>query len=212
MIQAKLLSRSGYQRSLWKNGLGHTDQIAIEPEGADLRKADFLFRLSSAQIEQSSAFSAFPAHDRTIVILKGTGIRLIHTFPETGEEDANEIPALEPFDFPGDLPSRCELMDGPVLDLGLFVRKGEVEAFTEVVPLEEATSWSPSGQTCFLHAVGGEIRVSIEAAGDSMEHHLSEGDTLRLDLSEPWGEMDRLELRSDLPSCAAVAVSLQSAN
>jgi environmental stress-induced protein Ves len=134
-IQMRLIPQSSYLRARWKNGLGHTDQIAIFPENADLRRGDFLFRLSTARIEQSSPFSEFPNHDRTLTILNGEGIRMIHSV-DSPDDQVEEIPRMNPYEFPGDIPSRCELLGKSVQDLSLFIRKGECEASTEVFVLE----------------------------------------------------------------------------
>ncbi|RYZ62872.1 MAG: HutD family protein, partial [Proteobacteria bacterium] len=116
MSGTELLTPDRYSRAKWKNGLGHTDQIAIYPENADLRKSDFLWRISTARIENSSDFSIFPDHDRNLIVLEGQGMRLTHTFPESDSADTVELPKLEPYEFPGDVPSRCELMGGPIQD------------------------------------------------------------------------------------------------
>src|SRR5207253_2061990 len=70
-----LVRRDSYPRSLWRNGLGHTDQIAIEPPTAKLAAGDYLWRISTAQIARGSEFSLFPEHDRILVILAGAGVR-----------------------------------------------------------------------------------------------------------------------------------------
>ncbi|NBS41943.1 hypothetical protein EBS80_04795 [bacterium] len=64
-----------------------TDEIAIYPEGASLAKGDFKWRLSSARIESASSFSMFPMHDRVLVVLKGHGIRMAHTYEEGEPEE-----------------------------------------------------------------------------------------------------------------------------
>ncbi len=195
MVEAQVISKSSYVRAAWKNGLGHTDQIAIEPAGADLRKGDFLFRLSSARIERASPFSPFPEHDRTLVVLDGMGIRLVHTYPEGGEEEAQEIAPDAPCEFPGDLPSRCELIDGPVTDLSLFVRKGVAEGVTEMATVSagERFAWLPAGRWNFLFAVDGAVVVSAPGVE---RRRLDAGDTLRVRLSAPLSEGDALQVES----------------
>lgn len=173
MNQPILLPKSAFTRSLWKNGLGHTDQIAIEPPSADLKKGDYLWRISSATIAQASPFSVFPDHDRALVILNGTGLKLVHT--DEGFEEAVELPPLEPYEFPGDIQSRCELLDGPVRDLSVFFRKGMVSTSIEVIRIPEETAWDwiPEARWNFLFSVRGNFEVCTE--GDQTET-LLEGD------------------------------------
>lgn len=166
-----ILKRTDYKRSVWKNGLGHTDEIAIYPQGASLLKGDFLWRLSSARIEKASPFSMFPAHERVLVVLKGDGIRMAHTFEEGEPEDVNDIPALYPYEFPGDIKSRCELMGGPITDFSIFTRTGEVavNATVEKIPSGEGFHWQAEGKWNFVFVVEGSIQTpeGVVNEGDS---------------------------------------------
>jgi environmental stress-induced protein Ves len=175
------LPKSSFARSLWKNGLGHTDQIAIEPPGADLRSGNYLWRISSAWITNASDFSLFPDHDRALVILSGAGVRLTHE--DEGFVDTNELPPLEPYEFPGDIRSRCELLDGPVRDLSVFFRKGIVSATAEVVHVdgESVWNWDPSATWNFVFAVRGNFEV---CTAEGVTETLGEGDAFRADGTE----------------------------
>lgn len=181
MQNFELISTDRYQRAQWKNGLGHTDQIAIHPANADLRKGDFLWRISTARIENASDFSLFPDHDRNLIILEGAGVRLTHTFPEADASDTVELPRLEPYEFPGDVPSRCELIRGPVNDFSVFVRKGEAFAQIEIQTAsgDQEIEWTPEGQWNFIYVVEGALLV------DSTR--VNAGETLRMNSgSESW--------------------------
>ena len=183
MVSKKVLRKKDYPRATWKNGLGHTDEIAIYPPGAELKKADFLWRVSSARIENAAPFSIFPAHDRVLVVLEGNGLKLTHTFEE-GNEDLVEVLPLSPYEFPGDVPSRCQLINGPITDLSVFVRKAETEALVEVIEVDDAYPWKPAGRWNFAFA----------AAGDFSE--FARGDTLQVYLDEPLGEHEAIEIKS----------------
>ena len=169
---SNIITKSNYKRSTWKNGLGFTDEIAIYPPEANLSQGNFLWRLSSARIEKASPFSLFPNHDRMLVILKGAGVRLIHTFEEGGNDDIAEIPALELYEFPGDVPSRCELLDGPVTDFSIFLRRGEVEPMVQIQELQadEEWEWQALGKWNFAFALSGDFETDVGV--------LNEGNTL----------------------------------
>jgi environmental stress-induced protein Ves len=175
----KIIPKATYRRATWKNGLGYTDEIAIYPEGSDLRAGNFSWRLSSARIEQASPFSIFPEHDRILVILRGEGLRLNHDFE--GNHESVELPPLEPYEFPGDVPSTCSLLGGGVTDFSVFLRKGEVEGAAETVQIEGDFDWTPQGHWNFALATSGrfEIKGGLK---------LPEGDTLRVDLKRPLEE------------------------
>jgi environmental stress-induced protein Ves len=179
--QPTLLPKSAFTRSLWKNGLGHTDQIAIEPETADLKTGNYLWRISSASIAQSSAFSIFPDHDRALVLLSGPGLKLVHT--DDGFEESLELPPLEPYEFPGDIQSRCELLGGPIQDLSVFFRKGMINAQVEVVRIESESvwNWTPNASWNFIFAVRGHFEVCIK---EGSTETLTPGDAFRSERSD----------------------------
>lgn len=171
-----LLPQDSYQRSTWKNGLGWTDQIAIHPPGADLRKGDFAWRVSTAQIAQNSPFSPFPAHDRLLVVLEGQGVRLSHEYEPGEPMDVVELEPGNPYEFPGDVPTRCELLGGPVRDLSVFFRKGEWQVEAECMDLREAYEWTPQAATELMVVFEGSVRADGVEAGN--------GGTLKRENSE----------------------------
>jgi len=173
------LPKSAFVRSLWKNGLGYTDQIAIEPTSADLRSGNYLWRISSASIMNASDFSLFPDHDRALVILSGAGVRLTHT--DDGFSESVELPPLEAYEFPGDIRSRCELLGGPVQDLSVFFKKGEVNASLEVVRVESDSvwSWKPRANWNFIVAVHGDFEI---CTSEGVTETLTQGDVFRVDV------------------------------
>ena len=197
MPSLTLLPKKDFLRSTWKNGLGFTDQIAIYPPGAGLAQGNFLWRLSSARIEKASPFSVFPYHDRILLVLKGAGIRLIHTFEEGGEEETIDLPPLESYEFPGDVPSRCELMDGPIIDFSIFLRKAEVEPLVEIVEIapQKSFSWSAQGRWNFAFAVSGNFQTSAgtleEGGAASIERNQveSESDATLIEGRETHGKL-----------------------
>jgi hypothetical protein len=202
-MDLKIIRRESYKRATWKNGLGFTDEIAIYPEDATLQKGDFLWRISSARIEKASPFSLFPNHDRTLVILQGAGVRLLHTYEPGEEPEVVELTPLEPYEFPGDVPSRCELIEDGVTDLSVFVRSAEAEGQTEVRAVDDSEpfDWVPTGRWCFAYVTDGEFEVFAPGAGDVLQLH--EGDTLQLEL--PSGDPVRFH-----GSGALVLVVIQS--
>jgi environmental stress-induced protein Ves len=89
-----LLAPADYRRMPWKNGGGHTLEVATHPAGADV--ASFEWRVSVADITRDGPFSTFPGIDRTLVLLAGRGMRL------AGGGDPLELRApFEPVTFAG---------------------------------------------------------------------------------------------------------------
>ncbi|MEW1638414.1 HutD family protein [Streptomyces sp. NPDC093801] len=110
----------------WKNGGGVTREIAAAPEGAGTE--DFGWRVSLAEVAADGPFSEFPGVDRTLTLAEGAGMDLtVSGVPRRVDE------RYAPCDFPGDEPTGCRLLDGPVVNFNVMYRRGRVEAHTAVV-------------------------------------------------------------------------------
>jgi environmental stress-induced protein Ves len=114
----RLLRASEHKAMPWKNGLGVTHEVALEPSTVD--GAQFLWRVSLATIKGSGPFSVFPGIDRSIVALKGNTVRLVID----GHEGA-ELEALgTPFPFPGEAVVEAINEGGETTDLNIMTLRG----------------------------------------------------------------------------------------
>lgn len=98
----------------WANGRGRTLEIATYPS-----PEAWVWRLSLADVPEDGPFSSLPGVDRCLAVASGAGMRLfvdgVDTIVRTHESVA----------FPGDATTRAELLDGPVRDLNLMVRRAD---------------------------------------------------------------------------------------
>ncbi len=101
----------------WKNGGGTTTEIMIRPEGADVGTA-FDWRVSMAEVTTDGPFSAFPNHQRSLLVLAGKGLILNNA----GFPDITLRPGGEIIEFQGDEPVSAKLVDGPVRDFNVICR------------------------------------------------------------------------------------------
>jgi uncharacterized protein len=62
----------------WKNGLGETTELAIEPSGVDYRQNNFVWRTSINTIGKTCAFSLFTGYERLSIQLDGGRAKLNH--------------------------------------------------------------------------------------------------------------------------------------
>ena len=131
------------KKTSWKNGGGLTTEITRS--GGD----DFSWRVSFAEIAKDSAFSAFAGYDRALVIWKGNGIRL---------GGVDHLP-FEPFYFSGDLVQESQLIEGPVVDLGVIYRRAEWRADMRVIT---SVADVIRGETNLLFVTNGELEVGHE--------------------------------------------------
>ena len=157
----EILKKANYQKSLWKNGQGQTEQIQIFPEKTCLQKNDFHYRLSSATINAENTFSLFPDSDRCLIIWKGEGL-LLNQLP---------LPPLTPFMFSGDKTIQCNpIGDKMVIDVGLIYKREHFRATLEVINQKPATL--PEGIHFFFLAKGQNCFIGSRL--------LEEGDTVKI--------------------------------
>jgi environmental stress-induced protein Ves len=101
----------------WKNGGGSTTEIAVEPAGASLDTFDW--RISMAQIATDGPFSEFPGIDRTLSVVKGTGLSLTigDNAPVLLDRRGGAI------SFAGEFATSAHLTSGEITDLNVMTRR-----------------------------------------------------------------------------------------
>jgi environmental stress-induced protein Ves len=114
----KIVRASDCPTTLWKNGGGSTTEIAVEPPGASFDTFDW--RISVAQVASDGSFSNFPGIDRTLAVVRGSGLVLMigNNAPVTVE------PGSDPIRFPGDIATSARLIAGEITDLNVMTRRG----------------------------------------------------------------------------------------
>ena len=154
----------------WKNGLGFTREIAIDPPGASMSDAGFRWRLSIATVDQSGPFSSFPGIDRTIMVIEGNGMELT----VAGQAPRRLDRYFVPFSFPGDAATECKLIDGPIRDFNLMVKRGTLSAQTTVCRWPDPVRLTVDAPIAMLHLLEGH--ASFVAKAEHVEGNA--GDTL----------------------------------
>jgi environmental stress-induced protein Ves len=188
--QLQVIRKSTFRATPWKNGGGVTHEAMRVPASGD----PFRWRVSVAHIDASGPFSDFADYNRKMVLLQGAGIEL--RFGDGGQKTLRQVGDLVEFD--GALPTYCELLTGPCVDLNLMVSKADgvavrVERFIEPVAVHAARN-----ETLLVFAIDRRVTLQIEA-----------GETVTL---EPWdlavlstgtGSLRRLESGDSFGSTAA---------
>ncbi|MGW7414262.1 HutD/Ves family protein [Streptomyces sp. NPDC054863] len=129
----------------WKNGGGITREITGFPAGASA--AGFEWRVSLAEVAADGPFSAFPDVDRILTMVEGMGMALTLNGTEPRLVDTRHVPQH----FPGDVPTDCRLLDGPVVNLNLMYRRGaDITAHVEVVRGRLRPTVPPHGSTVIV--------------------------------------------------------------
>jgi environmental stress-induced protein Ves len=151
---AALLKPADFKVMPWKNGRGTTAEIAVEPAGASLDSDGLLWRLSSAKISESGEFSPFPGFDRFLTLTQGKEVTL------SGAEKIRLRPG-DVHHFSGDQGVNAELTAGPVADLGLIYRRGEVKAEMSVLDFTaRARSFRMDSPENFFFVISGSFSAS----------------------------------------------------
>jgi environmental stress-induced protein Ves len=185
----QLLRAADRKTSPWKNGGGVTCEIATGPAGSAF--SDFDWRVSTAVVAADGDFSYFANVDRTLLLIGGSGMAL-----RIGGRTTTLTTASEPLRFAGDAPARAQLLDGPVTDLNVMVRRGRWTSAVrrQALPWTEAATGAgvrllvTLGRARLLHG-GGEVPLepldAVALAGD---------ETLRLHPRDPEAAVVRIEL------------------
>lgn len=105
--------------SPWRNGRGHTRQIAGEPSPAGEHSTDFLWRLSQAELERDADFSLFPGMDRVFTLLTPGPVSL------TIDDELMTVSQGDTQNFPGEAKVSVALRKGrPEKALNLMLARG----------------------------------------------------------------------------------------
>lgn len=172
-----------YQRMRWKNNLGWTREVfafppatpssGAAPSAAASPGEDFDWRVSIAEIEQDCPFSAFPGHDRLLMLLSGRGLAL--AFP-----DGRRVELRPPHDrlaFRGEDAPACTLLDGPTQDFNLIWKRDRVRADLLHRPLVGPMMFFPEQQVQWIvYLVSGQARIKDRPELPALES----GDSLLL--------------------------------
>jgi environmental stress-induced protein Ves len=99
----------------WANGRGVTAEICAWPPAPH----EWAWRLSIADVADDGPFSVMPGVDRHIMVVDGVGMGLtVDASPEL-----RVAFGAGPLSFSGDAVTSCRLLDGPISDLNLMVRR-----------------------------------------------------------------------------------------
>jgi environmental stress-induced protein Ves len=159
----QIVRRSTFKRSPWKNGGGITHEAIRVPATGD----PFLWRVSLAQIDSSGPFSDFAGYDRKMVLLQGRGIELTH-----GNGQQRVLKNVgDCVEFAGAMPTHCELLGGPCVDLNLMVAES-LRSTARVERLVERVIATADGETTLIFGIESPMSLVSDA-----------GATVRL---EPW--------------------------
>lgn len=170
----RLIPRDSLIPTPWKNGGGVTRQIACWPDGSDIGTFDW--RISTAEVAQDGPFSRFEGIDRRLYILEGAGLDL-----RFGAEAPRRLGPGEHIDFAGEDAVFGKLVEGPVTDLNIMVRRERQRMQVEAVSLHGARTLELPWETAAVFVLGGAVRVAGSAvAANGFDTFMLEAEERRL--------------------------------
>ncbi len=179
MFTVQKITREQHMTSRWTGGT--TTQLAIYPPQADYGKRNFIWRISSATVEQeTSVFTSLPDYNRIISVVSGE-LSLTH--------ENRPLVMLKPFDqddFDGGIQT---VSTGKVTDFNIMARKGQCQAVLETLRLAAGSCCTLAGYsrkgaynhyTRAIYCAQGEVEIKVS----SSVFDLDEGDLLLLSTQE----------------------------
>lgn len=162
------IQRSAEHRIVpWANGFGVTADVFRWPTDAD----EWTWRLSIADVSDDVPFSVMPGIDRHIMVANGEGMALTIDSAPPHRMDRS----TPPLSFAGESVTTCRLLDGPIADLNLMVRRGSVIGALRRVHLPAGNMYVFTPDDVAFVVLEGTV-----AAGDQ---ELAVFDAVRLDAS-----------------------------
>ena len=116
-----ILSPETFKTIPWKNGLGHTTELAINSGG---NLDDFDWRLSIASVVNDGDFSNFAGYQRHLVLIEGEGLILDH---RNGELD-ELTNLLDVANFDGGSKTCGRLVNGGIKDFNIMTNNNSFAA------------------------------------------------------------------------------------
>ena len=118
-----LTTQNDYKRMPWKNGLGETLEIYLSEDESGQR-----YRISQAAVKDNGVFSNFEGLHRTLVLLSGQGMTLVHKSTQGGVAKHDLKSPLDMARFAGGDETLATLNNGSIEDLNIMVRKTDTKA------------------------------------------------------------------------------------
>ena len=116
-----------------------------------------------ADVDRGGPFSAFAGVDRVITLVDGAGMALT----VAGTERVLDEP-FRPFAFPGDAPTDCRLLAGPVVDFNVMTRRGRATAQVDIAEAPRPVD-VPERAVVLLVCLAGT--AALEGDGPGLGRH-----------------------------------------
>lgn len=140
----------------WANGRGTSYEIASDRN----ESGEWTWRLAMAPVNEDGPFSRIECVNRSLVVVEGAGMLL--------SVDRKKLQCLpmQVVRFRGDAITEAALLDGPIMDINLMVRRKEADG--EMAIVSEAGLLIGAS---IVVAVGGAAQVKSADSTINLEQH-----------------------------------------
>ncbi len=152
----------------WANGAGTTAVVARVPD-----TDDWAWRLSLADVVEDGPFSVLPGVDRWIAVARGGRMEL-----QAGAPDGFRRTVLDEthgaIAFSGDGDTSCRVLDGPLVDVNLMLRRGTASGALDVYELGAGEPWVSTARAVVV--LSGRVRL-VAVADEPVDGVVLDGET-----------------------------------
>jgi environmental stress-induced protein Ves len=152
-MSSKIIRPQDWQRQIWKNGQGMTNQLLIEEDALGI-----IWRVSIAEVKQDGPFSIFAGFERVIALLDGDGFTM--NFDGGGSHTLNS--RFQDFRFAGDSQIHCQLLGNSSRDFNLMTRRDKVNARFRTIQLAAGEAYQQQfSSRCVVFVAAGASIISF---------------------------------------------------
>lgn len=147
----QIFRAADYRRMPWKNGGGETREIIVSPAAATLETLDW--RVSLATVAEDGPFSVFKGVQRTLCVIRGSGLRL-----QAGDRAPADLYASSPpYSFDGEAATNARLINGPIEDLNVMSRRGRFSHSVRRLVLNGTSVLDTHAQALIIYCQRGDL-------------------------------------------------------
>ncbi len=167
----------------WKNGLGHTTELAIS-DGGSLESFDW--RLSIASVVNDGDFSNFAGYQRNLVLIEGEGLTLDH---RNGDVD-NLTKLLDIAHFDGGCNTHGALENGGIKDFNIMTNQTSFSADVNCyIEQQTVTVELSTDSLVFAYSLTGELTIESDKEA---QKNLAVGYLAKLQASNSVGNVTQI--------------------
>jgi environmental stress-induced protein Ves len=152
----KIQRNSEHVAMPWANGRGTSYEIASDRGSDD----QWSWRLAMAPVNEDGPFSRIDCVNRSLVVVEGAGMVL------SVDRKKLQCAPLQVVQFRGEAVTDAILLDGPITDINLMIRRNDADGELRIVHQPGALA-----SASIIVAVNGPARVQCDETLTMLERH-----------------------------------------